>query len=61
MQIQILKNENDLCNVLPKEIVPKNYGGEELPLKLLRGNINSSEKIANGNTLFMRIQQLLVH
>lgn len=32
-----MNNPTDLCKVLPPEIVPKDYGGYELPLRTLRG------------------------
>ncbi|XP_065201053.1 retinol-binding protein pinta-like [Planococcus citri] len=35
-RIEILKNLSDICQYLPKEIIPREYGGEELPLVELR-------------------------
>ncbi|XKL68337.1 hypothetical protein PGB90_003828 [Kerria lacca] len=35
-KIIVLKNPNELLNVLPKEILPKDYGGEEPPLSEIK-------------------------
>lgn len=36
-QLEVLKNQNEMLRAIPKEILPKDYGGDEPPLCELRG------------------------
>lgn len=38
-QINILRNKEDLLNHLPKELLPKDYGGDLPPLSEIRGKL----------------------
>lgn len=41
LQVVIWKKQpTDLAEVLPKDILPENYGGTERPLEVLRGQLN---------------------